>query len=162
MDALTQIPLTLAVSKAGLTAGTTTTYTTANTVNFAVQGKAFTRAAATNVATPTLDVTTGVAFLPVSANQGCVFVFSWDTTSTPVLRVSQGPINALDTGGLFVNAPNFPMVPDTVCPFGYLVFRGGSTLVGTWTFGTNNLSSVTGATYTFVDVLTLPGRPQVA
>lgn len=162
MDALTQIPLTLAVNKAILSAGTTTTYTTGAAVTFAVRGKAFTRAAATNFATPTVDVTTGAAFATVSANQGCVFVFSWDTTATPVLRVSQSSVLTLDATGSFVNAPNFPMVPDTVCPFAYLVVRAGSTAVGTWTFGTNNLSGVTGLTYTFVDVLTLPDRPQVA
>jgi hypothetical protein len=40
--------------------------------------------------------------------------------------------------------------------------KAGSTLSGTWTFGTNNLSGVTGMTYTFVSVSTLPDRPQVS
>ena len=34
--------------------------------------------------------------------------------------------------------------------------------VATWTFGTNNQSSVTGVTYARQDVFTLPDRPQAS
>jgi hypothetical protein len=160
MEYLSQVPLTMATTKAGLTAGTTTTYTTANTVQYSIKGKAYSKTAVTNSATPTTDATTGAAYNGVTANNGCVFVFGFD--SSGAIKVSQGGIQALDTSGAFIISPQFPALPDTICPFGYLVFKGGSTLSGTWTFGSSNLSGVTGATYTFVDIQTLPDRPQVS
>lgn len=160
MDNLQNTPLSLTTTKAGLTAGTTTTYTTANTVQYSIRGKAFSKTAVTNGATPTTDATTGAAFVPTSANQGSVYVFGFDASGA--IKVSQGQVQALDAAGNFILSPQFPVIPDTVTPFGYLVFKGASNLSGTWTFGTNNLSSVTGATYTFVDVFTLPDRPQVS
>ncbi len=159
-DNLQNISLTMCTVKAALAAGTTTTYSTTGTTNYCIEGKAFTRAAATNVATPTVDIVDGLAFTPTSANQGSIYVFCYD--SGGVLRVAQGEVQALDTVGAFITAPQFPIIPDTVCPFAYLVFKGGSTLVGTWTFGTNNLSAVTGATYTFVDIMMFPDRPQIS
>lgn len=160
MDNLQNTPLSIVTTKAGLSAGTTTTYSTANTVLYCIRGKAYSKTAVTNGATPTTDITTGAAFVPVAANQGSVYVFGFDASGT--IRVCQGQVSALDVAGNFIYTPQFPIVPDTVTPFGYLVFKGGSTLSGTWTFGTNNLSGVSGATYTFVDVMTLPDRPQVS
>lgn len=160
MDILATAPLTLTTSYAGLGAGTTTTYTTANAVNYAIKGIAYTKAAATNAATPTTDATTGAAFVAVTANQGCVFVFGYDASGN--IKVSQGGIQALDVDGNFYIAPQFPAIPDTVAPFGYLVFKGGATLSGSWTFGSSNLSSVTGATYSFKNLMTMPARPVVA
>lgn len=160
MDYLAQAPLTQCASYAGLTAGTTSTYTTANAVNYAIGGIAYTKAAVTNGATPTADATTGAAFVPVTAGYGCAFVVGFD--SAGAIKVSQGGLQALDATGQFINAPQFPAIPDTVCPVGYLIFKGGSTLVGGWTFGSSNLSAVTGATYSFKNLFTLPGRPQVA
>lgn len=160
MDFLAQAPATQTTSKAGLAAGTTTTFTTANTTQYAIKGKAYAKAGVTNSATPTTDATTGAAFAPVTANNGSVFVFSWDASGN--VKVSQGQVQALDSAGNFIVAPQFPAIPDTLCPFGYLVFKGGSTLASAWTFGSSNLSSVTGATYTFVDIQSLPDRPQVS
>jgi hypothetical protein len=160
MDYLSQVPMTMTLMKAVLAAGTTTTYSTTGTTQYCIKGKAYSKAAVTNGATPTTDHTTGAAFLPVSANQGSVYVFSYDAAGT--VRVSQGQVLALDSAGLFVLSPQFPAIPDTDCPFGYLIIKAGSTASGTWTFGTNNLSSVTGITYTFVDINMLPDRPQVA
>ena len=160
MDALSQVPLTMTTTKAGIAAGTTTTLTTANTVLYCLKGKAYTKAAASNAATPTTDATTAAAFVALSANQGTVVVVGYDSSGN--LKASQGTVQALDTSGAFILAPQFPIVPDTVCPFGYIVLKAGSTLSGTWTFGSSNLSSVTGMTYTFVDVMTLADRPQVS
>jgi hypothetical protein len=159
-DTLTQVPLTLTTSYAGLAAGTTTTYTTANAVNYAIGGIAYTKAAATNAATPTTDATTGAAFLPVTANQGSVFVFGYDAAGN--LKVSQGQVQALDAQGNFNLSPQFPSIPDNVAPFGYLVLKAGATLSGSWTFGSSNLSSVTGATYSFKNLMTMPARPVVS
>lgn len=160
MDTLQQVPLTLCLSYAGLSAGTTTTYTTANAVNYAIGGITYTKTAATNAATPTTDATTGNAFVGVTANQGSVYVFGYDKSGN--LKVSQGQVQALDVSGNFIASPQFPAIPDTVCPFGYLVFKGASNLSGSWTFGSSNLSGVTGATYSFANLCTLPGRPVVA
>lgn len=160
MDRLTQTPLTLCLMKAALAAGTTTTYSTTGVTHYSINGKAYSKAAVTNGATPVVDGATGLAFQPIRANQGTVFVFGYDASGT--IRVCQGEVQALDVGGNFIIAPQLPGIPDSICPFGYLIAKGGSTLVSTWTFGTNNLSSVTGMTYTFGDLITLPDRPIVS
>lgn len=160
MDNLSFIPLTLCLSKATFAAGTTSTYSTTGTTTYAINGKAYSTAAKANVATPTVDISKGTAFATVSANQGSIFIACFDAGGT--LRVAQGSVEALDVSGNFINAPQTPVIADTVCPFGYLVVKAGSTAVGTWVFGTNNLSAVTGLTYTFGDIITLPGRPIVS
>lgn len=160
MDALAFPPLTLALGKAGASAGTTTTLTTANALNYAIGSKAYNKGAMTNQATPTTDATTGAAFPSISANQGTVVVLGLDAGGN--LKAMQGQIQALDTAGAFIVAPQFPAVPDTVCPFAYLVLKGGATLASPFTFGSSNLSGVTGMSYLFQDVIQLPARPQVA
>lgn len=159
MDALQLLPLTLTTTKAGTVAGTTSTLSTVNTTLYAYRGKAYSKAAITNQATPILDHTTGLAFSGLVANQGCIFVLCFDAAG--VLRVSQGPVGTLDVAGKFIYAPNFPTMFEGDVPFAYLVALAGSTAVGSWIFGTNNLSAVTGLTYNFQDVFTLPDRLQV-
>lgn len=160
MDALSYPPLTLALQKAGLAAGTTTTLTIGTTTPYSIGGKAYSKASVSNTATPTTDATTGAAFVAVPVNYGCAFVIGVD--SSGAVKVSQGGLQALDSSGAFVNAPQFPMVPDTVCPLGYLITKVGSTGAA-WTFGSSNLAGPpTGVTHTFVDCITLPGRPQVS
>ena len=79
----------------------------------------------------------------------------------------------MDITPKFINAPQFGALGakgsgfaasenNDFCPIGYIIVKLGPDAVATWTFGTNNLSSVTGVTYTFVDIATLPDRPQVA
>lgn len=159
-DNLAMLSLTLCVSKATTAAGTTTTYSTTGTTTYLINGKIYTTGAKANVATPTTDITKGLAFAPLSANQGSLFVFSFNAAGT--LGVSQGSVESLDVSGNFINAPQVPVILDTQCVFGYLIAKAGSTAVGTWTFGTNNLSGVTGLTYTFGDLGTLPARPFVS
>lgn len=161
MDALSQVPLTLATKKAGLGAGTTTTFSfTANPLEYAIKGKFYSKATQTNAATPTTDAVTGAAFVALTAGYGSVYVFGYDAAGN--IKVMQGKVEALDSQGNFVYAPQFPLIPDSICPFGYLVAKGGATLSGSWTFGASNLSGVSGMTYAFQDVLTLPDRPQVS
>lgn len=160
MDALQQVPMTMCTTKAGLAVGTTTTLTTANLSLYCINGKAYTKAAASNAATPTTDGTTAAAFVAVAVSFGCAFVIGYNAAGT--LTVCQGVQLPLDASGNFINAPQFPAVPDTVCPVGYLITKVGST-GSAWTFGTSNLAGPpTGVTHTLVDVMTLPGRPQVA
>ncbi|MES2183032.1 MAG: hypothetical protein V4505_00670 [Pseudomonadota bacterium] len=148
-------------TKAGLAAGTTTTFSTANTVQSSIAGRAYAKTAVTNGATPTADGTSGALFSlrPVLPNQGSVFLFGFNAAGAVV--VAQGDTKALDASGNFGDAPQFPAFPDAAAAFGYLVLKVGAT-GSAWTLGSSNLSGATGVMYTFVDVLTLPARPQVA
>lgn len=170
-DNLANIPITMCMTKATLAAGTTTTFSTTGATVFAVRGKFYTKNAATNQATPTTDVTDGLPFTPLAfpasatvGGQGSVYVFCFAATTpgAPVAFVAQGSVEQLDVNGNFINAPQFPVIPDGYCPFGYLVVRLGPTAVANWTFGTNNLSGVTGVTYAFQDISMLPDRPQIS
>ena len=165
MDQLSQVPLTLATTIAGLAAGTTTTITIANDVQYAIRGKGYKKTAASNAATPTSDATTGSAFSAVAAGYGTVFVVGLD--SSGAIKVSQGATQILDgsTAGStakFLIAPQFPAVPDTVAPIGYIITKVG-TSGSAWTFGSSNLAGPpSNVLHTFVDVFTLPDRPQVS
>jgi CRP-like cAMP-binding protein len=63
----------------GLVAGTTSTYTTTASTNCVINGRfATVLTAQTNTASPTLDAVTGLAFVPVLANQASVLL--WGVT----------------------------------------------------------------------------------
>lgn len=163
MDNLANTPVTQCFGKAGLAAGTTTTYSLAPSpapLPYAIRSKTFTKAAVTNAATPTTDVVTGLAFRPVPVNMGSVFL--WGVNAAGTVAVAQGSIEALDVAGLFVLAPQQPVLPDGFCPIAYHTVRVGSTGAA-WTLGTSNLAGPpTGVTFAFVDVTMPPDRPQVA
>lgn len=160
MDAYSQIPLTLAANKAGLAAGTTTTLSMANQVDFSIKGKAYRKAATTNEATPTTDAVTAAAFAAIGVSKGSVFTICRD--SSGALQVVQGSIETLDSAGNFTKAPRFGPQPDTLCPIGYLLVQVGATGAA-WTFSSSNLAGPpTGVTLTWVDVFTLPDRPQTS
>lgn len=159
MDQLSQIPLTLCTTKAGLAVGTTTTMTTANTQLYAIKGKAYTKAGTSNEATPTTDANTGVAFLPIAVNKAGVFVICRNAGGD--LKVVQGQIVNYTDDGVFDVAPQFPAIPDSLCPIGYELVKVIST-GSTWTFGVSNQASQTGISKVLVDLMTLPDRPQVA
>lgn len=157
MDQLTEVALTLCLSKVTLAAGTTSTISTTGTTTYAIKGKAYSKAAITNGATPTTDAATGNAFPGILANQGTIVVIGLDASGN--IKACQGGIQALDVAGNFIQYPQTPPIPDTMCPIGYITILAGATAVGTWTFGTSNLSSVTGLTYNFQDIITMPFRP---
>lgn len=159
MEELLMRGLKMCVSKATLAAGTTTTYSTTGTTLYCIDGKAYSKGAVTNGATPTTDANTGEAFTPVKKNEGSVFVFGFNPAGD--VKVMQGTIRALDAGGQFTESPEFPVIPADVCPFGYLVIKCGAT-ASNWTFGTSNQAGATGVTYARQDVMTLPKRPQVS
>lgn len=177
MDIQQATPVTMNFTKAALAAGTTTTISTTGTTTYAIKGKFYTKTAITNGATPTTDWATAAAFIPIpipntapnlALGYGCIYTVGLD--STGAVRVIQGTIVPLDVSGNFINAPQFGglgpqgsgSTDNDFCPIGYIVVKLGATAVATWTFGTNNLSSVTGVTYTFVDIATLPDRPQIS
>lgn len=154
-------PFNQCMTKAGLTAGTTTTYSiTANPLYFTVNGKWYSKATVTNGATPTTDANSGSAYTAIPVNGIGVFVFGYDSSGN--IKVAQGGIESLDVSGNPLKAPLFPAVADGVTPFGYLVTKVGST-GSAWTMGSSNLAGPpTGVTHTFVDVNVLPDRPQVS
>jgi hypothetical protein len=161
MDTLQQTPLTAMLTKAGLAVGTTTTTTTTNALvmYYSIKGKMYTFTGASNGATPTTDAVTGAAFLPIAVNKAGVFVWCLDTSAA--LKVVQGQIVDYSDAGVFANAPQFPGIPDTLCPIGYQLTKVIST-GSAWTMGVSNQASQTGITKVLVDCMTLPDRPQVA
>lgn len=143
-------------------AGTTLNLSVSTLVSIA--GKLVNKAISNTEATPTTDASTLLAFRPVPANKGTVFVVGLVAAGT--LAVVQGEVTDLDASGNFVVAPEFPAnIPDTVCPIAYLVLKAGATYVATttgWLMGTHNTTGVTGITYSYTNVSTLPMRPQIA
>lgn len=178
MDYLAQTPVTICFTKAGIAAGTTTTLTQtlaggATSNIYAIKGKMYSAAALSNTPTPTTDWATGAVFKAILANQESVFLVGFDHAGT--LRAIQGQVTALDTISVPGNPLTAPMFGATApagsgstdadfCPIGYIVVACGATANNTtgWTFGSNNLSSVTGVTYTFIDVAGMPDRPQIS
>lgn len=162
MDAQQAAPSTLAFVKATLAAGTTSTLSSTGTIVYSIRGKAYSASALSNTATPTTDWSTLAAFIGVTANNGCVFMVGLNAAGA--LKCVQGTITPLDVNGAFVVAPQFGGLPLDFCPIGYIVIKAGATANATtgWVFGTNNMASVTGITYTFVDVVGMPDRPQIS
>ena len=148
-------------TKVTLAAGTTTTVTTTTAATYSIQGKIYVMGAAwTNKAHVTTDANTGAAFVNIPANNGGVIVYGTDSGGANMLAV-QGKIVPLNDSGAFIAAPDFPTIPDTMCPLGYLLIKCGSTATSGWTAATSNQASVTGVTYTRVDVSNLPPKPQI-
>ena len=157
-------------SYAALAAGTTTTFSTTGATLYCIDGEAFTTSAATNAATPTTDAVTGSAFTALTASKGSVFVFCYDGTSTTAataIKVVQGSVESLTgeadgNNASFVSGPEFPTIPDTLTPFGYVVTKVGAS-GSTWTFGSSNLAGPpSNVKHLFHSCMTLPARPQTA
>lgn len=151
---------TIALAKAGLVAGTTSTYTTTKAVPVMINGQFGTELAIkTNQATPTTDHRTGLAFVALAASEGAVIVFGVIDAGTIV--ATQGEIKALDINDdTFRIDPPFPGIPDTMMPFGYVIIENGAT-ASAFTFGTTSFTA-TGVVDTFTDCAFLPDRPQQA
>lgn len=150
-----------AFTKAGMSAGTTTTLTTANAQEISIVGKSYKKAATSNEATPTTDAITGAAFIGVAANQGSVFTILRDSGGN--LKVAQGQVVALNSLGQFVQAPWFAPSSNDLAPIGYILVKvasGGAT----WTFGSSNLAGPpANTTITYVDCAGgMPPRPQIS
>jgi len=156
---------TISFASTALIAGTTSTYTTTVTSNACIKGK-FTTAltAQTNVASPTTDGVTGLAFTPLTANQATVLV--WGLTQAGAIRLMQGAIVPTETGitttaGAFINAPLFPVVPDEIVPIAYCLVRTSPT-GSSFTPGTTSWAAAGITTSTFVNISTVPDRPQIS
>lgn len=150
-------------ARVALVAGTTSTITTTVAAMYSIGGKIYTKGAITNGATPTTDVMTGSAFIPLpipSATvkpKGCAYVLAFNAAGD--VKAAQGPLVDVDDVTNGDAMYGLPMLSDDLCPFGYIIAKGSASQVATWTLGTNNLSSVTGMTWVFGNLSSLPAQP---
>jgi hypothetical protein len=165
MEHLTSRGLTMGTIKTGLTKGTTSTYTTTVTSAGMINGKYVTGLTAqTNTATPTTDATTGNAFVALTDNQATVLVIGQKADST--IQMSQGTIvdtaaGSGTTAGAFINAPQFPSLPDDFMVFGYLLVRTAPD-ASAWTPGTSSWTATGITASAVVECGVLPARPQIS
>jgi len=150
---------------AGLVAGTTSTYTTTATTVCSIRGKFATGLTAqTNTASPTTDATTGAAFVAVPYDNCCALV--WGVNAAGAIKLSQGPVTPTQPGvtttvGAFINAPQWPSLPEDFCVIGYQLVRVAPT-GASFTPGTTQWAASGITCSTIQNVSTLPDRPQTA
>ena len=141
--------LTLNHVSAAFVLGTTSTYTTTVTTTSSFGGVfGTTLGAQTNTASPTTDATTGVAFVALTANQATVLV--WGVNQAGAIKLSQGSIvptvvGVTTTAGAFINAPQWPAMPDDFCPIAYNLVRtsptGNAFTAGTTAWAASGITS---------------------
>lgn len=148
---------TRATTTGALTAtGAETVHDTTAVIQYCLDGKAKSKAAITDGATPTTDVVTGSA-ITLTAGKGTVVVWCLDTSGA--VKAIKGTTQNWD-GTAWDSYPQFPTIDlETYCPFAYQILKGGSTLSGTWTFGVSNWNA-TGLSSAITNVQTLPSRPK--
>jgi hypothetical protein len=145
-----------------LVTGTGASYTTTVTAVGVIGGEFVTGLTAqTNAALPTTDLNTSAAFPGLLRSQGTVLV--WGQNAAGTTQIAQGTIEDLDSSGNFLNAPQFPPLPDTFMPFAYQVLKAGITASATVKLVPGvDAWAATGYTNVIVPIATLPVRPQVA
>ncbi len=157
--------VTMNFVNAAAVAGTTSTFTSTVTTAGVINGEFVTTLGAqTNAASPTVDANTGVAFNALQPNQCCALVFGQNKAGT--LKLVQGPIIATLTGvtttvGGFLNAPQFPALPDDFLPLAYTIVETAPSAAA-WTPGTSSWTASGVTATTFQNVAQLPKRPQIA
>lgn len=146
---------TMATTSGLLTAtGAETVYDTTVAISYSINGKAYSKAAVADGATPTTDGN-GDTLTALTANQGCLLLWCLNAAGTVV--VFQSEVQALDAAGNFIVEPAFPTVDlSTYCPFAYQTLKAAST-AGTITIGSSNWNA-TGFTNTIQNILTIPTR----
>lgn len=140
----------------GLSGAATTHSYSAFTV--AINGVMSNIAANSGVATPTLDALTGVAFLPLAASKGCIFL--WMVKADATDGVVQSTIKDLDANNNFVwDSPVLPPVPTPSAewiPYAYVVVKNSSA-GSAWTHGVSNWNAA-GITLVVKNITSLPAR----
>ncbi len=148
-----------------MVAGTGSTITTTAIGTGVINGKWTAQfAAQTNTATPTVDGTTGLAFLPMIANTCCAIVFGINMAGA--LMMCQGPIVATSAGvtttpGPILIAPQFPDLPNNMVPLAYTIVSVAPS-GAPWTPGTSSWTASGVTATTFQNVTQLPNRPQIS
>ena len=156
---------TINLVSCAMVAGTTSTYTTTVTTAGMINGKFVTTLGAqTNTASPTTDANTGVAFNALQPNQCCALVFGQKAAGT--IQLVQGQIiptavGVTTTVGAFINAPQFPELPNDFLPLAYTVVRTAPSAAA-WIPGTGSWTASGVSATTFQNVGVLPARPQIA
>lgn len=157
--------MTVNQASAGFVLGTTSTYTTTATTTGVINGVFGTGLTAqTNTASPTVDATTGVAFIPLTANQATVLV--WGVNAAGAIKLAQGSIVPTETGvtttaGAFINAPQFPVTVDDFSPIAYGLVRTSPT-GSAFTAGTTAWAASGITCSVFKNIQTLPARPVIS
>jgi hypothetical protein len=171
MDTLQQVPLTASLVYIGAVAGSTNTWTNTVASQCAIRGKFIATQLGTNNAasiTPTLDSNTGVTFVAVTPDKCAAIVFGVDSTGgATTVRAVQGPLmdtyaGVTTTVGAFKGAPQFPPIPDDFCPIAYTVVRCAPSLSAGFVLGSTQWAASSVSCATFVNIVTLPDRPQIA
>ena len=137
--------------------GGETVYDTTVTINYVLNGKIATKTAVTDGVTPTTDYVSAAAITLTANKSRCVV---WGLVSGGTVKAIAGDIVDWD-GTAYKVPPPFPVVPDDFVPFAYQIIKGGSTVSGTWTFGSSNWNA-TGITSAIVNIAVLPNRPQTS
>lgn len=156
---------TINLVSAAMVKGTNKSYTTTVTTAGLINGKFVTTLGAqTNAAVPTTDYATGAAFIAQTDDTACVYVMGQNAAGT--IKACQGQIVSTEVGvtttaGAFIIGPNFPALPDDFLPLAYTLVRTAPS-ASAWTFGTDNWAATGVTTLEFVNVGTLPDRPQTA
>ncbi len=157
--------LTMGTIKTGLVKGTTSTYTTTVTSAGMINGKYVTGLTAqTNTATPTTDAVTGAAFVALQDNEATVLVIGQKADGT--IQMAQGSVVPTEVGvtttaGAFVNAPQFPLLPDDFMVLGYNLVRTAPS-ASDFTAGTSSWTATGITASEFVQCGVLPDRPQTS
>lgn len=161
--------LTMAFNSSALTTATgEAVHDSTVAMNYCINGKVYQKSG-TNAdqTTPTTDYNTSAAFktLTGTTTSGQASVFVWCYDSSQAVKVVQGEVVDTDASGNYkLAAPEFPAIPDSLCPFAYQVLKKYGT-AATFTFGTSNWNVATNwssSTNTITNICTLPNRPQSA
>lgn len=149
----------LMLANAGLTglSGAASTFTTGKAVDYALGGKAFTRAAFAAAATPVVD-SMGKA---ITVQPGTGVAVLWCLDAAGNVKLCAGGAEVVDATGAFVFAgPQFAAPSDDFVPFAYSVHK---VLPGSAAFTIGvSLWNAAGSIHTATSIITLPGRPQIA
>lgn len=140
--------------------GAATTISTTSTPSYYWKGQIYASTNQSSGATPTTDIATGAAFLPLANGKQCLFVFGWDSSAPTVASVAQGKIvNTADVVNKSA-ALDFPIIPDTFVPFAYVSIANANATA--WLFGTNNWNATSLTIGTVENVALLPSQPLTA
>lgn len=153
------------LGNAGVTLGTTSTFTTTAATNVVFNGKFGTALGVqTNAATPVLDGTTGLPFTTVLPGFCCAIVFGVTPAGAPTM--SQGTPLALGAGagnvpGPIVIDPQFPEVPQNAAAIAYTIVSTAPN-AAPWTPGAGSWTAAGVVATAVQNVFQLPNRPQVS
>ena len=168
MDLLAQVPLTLNHVNAGIVIGTTNTLTVTTAPVISIRGVfgTTTLSASSNQSiTPTTDAVTGVTFATILPNTCACLLLGLNAAGTMVGAL--GTAIPTETGvtttvGAFINAPQFPAVPNDFCPIAYTIIRVAPSGTTGFIVGSTSWAATSMSCTTIKNISTLPARPVIA